>query len=59
MKVHETMLQKLNETLFNVPLLTWLIDTHESNIDTIIGEIPKKRSWLRQKIRKIISLNLH
>ncbi|WP_184549235.1 GumC family protein [Mucilaginibacter sp. FT3.2] len=37
---------------------TWLVNTDETNLDGIIGEIPKKRSWLRRKVKKMIALNL-
>jgi len=40
------------------PFFTWLVSTDEANLDGLIGEIPKERSWLRRKIKKLLTLNL-
>ncbi len=42
----------------SIPFYTWLINTSDVNVDSIVGEIPKKRSWLRKKIKKTVTLNL-
>lgn len=49
---------KTQNAVPGVPLYTWLVNVDEANIDNTIGEIPKKRSWLRRKIKKVITLNL-
>ena len=51
-------LQKAKVAAHNVPFFTWLVNTDEANLDGLIGEIPKSRSWLRRKIKKILTLNL-
>ncbi len=43
----------------SIPFFTWLVNTSEVNIDSVVGEIPKKRSWLRKKVKKTVSLNLN
>jgi hypothetical protein len=50
--------QKTKAAVNDTPLFTWLVNTDETNLDGIIGEVPKQRSWLRKKIKKIITLNL-
>jgi uncharacterized protein involved in exopolysaccharide biosynthesis len=49
---------KLEKSITGVPLHTWLVNADETNLETTIGEIPKKRSWLRRKVKKMITLNL-
>jgi succinoglycan biosynthesis transport protein ExoP len=62
---NETWLSADKESLLKIeamaaaaPLFTWLVNTEETNLEGIIGEIPKKRSWLRRKVKKLITLNL-
>jgi uncharacterized protein involved in exopolysaccharide biosynthesis len=49
---------KVKTTIQDIPFFTWLVNTDEANLDGLIGEIPKKRSWLRKKIKKLLTLNL-
>jgi len=51
-------LTKVEAVAAGAPLHTWLTNTEETNLEGIIGEIPKKRSWLRRKVKKLITLNL-
>jgi hypothetical protein len=51
-------LQKAKAAAHNVPFFTWLVNTDEANLDGLIGEIPKNRSRLRIKIKKLLTLNL-
>ncbi|MES2111626.1 MAG: hypothetical protein V4577_22905 [Bacteroidota bacterium] len=53
----ELLLKTKNEVQ-NIPFFTWLTNTDEANLDGLIGEIPKTRSWLRKKIKKLLTLNL-
>jgi len=64
-KANDTLLPLDKETLAkakaavnDIPFFTWLVNVDETNLDGLIGEIPKKRSWLRKKIKKILTLNL-
>ncbi len=52
------LLVKLKATVTGSPFFTWLVSTDEANLDGLIGEIPKERSWLRRKIKKLLTLNL-
>jgi uncharacterized protein involved in exopolysaccharide biosynthesis len=56
--VDRALLNKTKMLTPDVPLYTWLTNTDESNLDGIIGEIPKQRSWFRRKVKKILNLNL-
>ncbi|HVW95306.1 MAG TPA: hypothetical protein VHA56_05025 [Mucilaginibacter sp.] len=56
--MHKEILSKLKAIVTDKPFSAWLINTDEANLDGIIGEIPKKRSWLRKKVKKLITLNL-
>ncbi|AYL95160.1 GumC family protein [Mucilaginibacter celer] len=49
---------KAQNAVQEVPFYTWLVNVDEANIDSSVGEISKKRSWLRRKIKKMITLNL-
>lgn len=51
-------LTKVKAAVQTAPFFTWLVNTDEANLDGLIGEIPKKRSWLRKKIKKLLTLNL-
>lgn len=51
-------LAKIKESMPLMRLYTWLVNTDEANLDSTIGEIPKERSWLRKKVKKMITLNL-
>ncbi len=42
----------------SIPFYTWLVNTSDVNIDGVVGEIPKKRSWLRRKVKKTVTLNI-
>jgi len=62
---NETWLSADKESLLKIetmaaaaPLYTWLVNTEETNLESIIGEIPKRRSWMRRKVKKLITLNL-
>ncbi|TFF34728.1 GumC family protein [Mucilaginibacter psychrotolerans] len=56
--VDKDLLIKLKTMLAGANLCTWLVNADENNLDSIIGEVPKERSWLRKKIKKVITLNL-
>ena len=49
---------KIEKSTAGIPLHTWLVNADETNLETTIGEIPKKRSWLRRKVKKMVTLNL-
>jgi len=55
---NKAIFNKINTSVTNAPILTWLVGADESHLDGVIGEIPKSRSWFRKKIKKILSLNL-
>ncbi|BAU54894.1 GumC family protein [Mucilaginibacter gotjawali] len=56
--VDRDLLNKTRALTPDIPVYTWLTQTDESNLDGIIGEIPKRRSWLRKKVKKMLTLNL-
>jgi len=56
--VDRDLLNKTKALTPDVPFYTWLTHTDESNLDGIIGEIPKQRSWARRKVKKMLTLNL-
>ncbi|OOQ56710.1 GumC family protein [Mucilaginibacter pedocola] len=56
--VDKELLAKLKASLSGTPLYTWLVKTDESNLDNLVGELPRQRSWIRRKIKKIVTLNL-
>lgn len=56
--IDKEILLNLSKLTQKSPIYTWLINTNESDLDTLIGEIPKKRSWIRKKLRKLLTLNL-
>ncbi|MDQ2753474.1 MAG: hypothetical protein M3R72_10675 [Bacteroidota bacterium] len=42
----------------NIPFYTWLVNTSDVNIDGVVGEIPKKRNWLRRKVKEVVAHKL-
>ncbi len=42
----------------SIPFYTWLVNTSDVNIDGVVGEIPKKRNWLRRKVKKVVAHKL-
>jgi uncharacterized protein involved in exopolysaccharide biosynthesis len=56
--VDKDILTKTRTTVPEKPFFTWLVNVDETNLDSVVGEIPKKRSWLRKKIKKMVTLNL-
>jgi len=56
--VDKDLLAKLKNLFTGGNLYTWLVNVDENNIDGIIGEVPKKRTWFRRKIKKVVTLNL-
>ena len=56
--VDKALISTTRRNMPDVPFFTWLIGTDEANLDSLIGEIPKQRSWLKKKIKKILTLNL-
>ena len=51
-------LKKARDIDRTIPFFTWLVNTSDVNIDNVVGEIEKKRSWLRRKVKKTVTLNL-
>jgi succinoglycan biosynthesis transport protein ExoP len=51
-------LTRLRTTTPDIPFYIWLVNTNETYLDSIIGEIPKDRSRLRNKVKKALTLNL-
>jgi uncharacterized protein involved in exopolysaccharide biosynthesis len=51
-------LMKVKKGMPAIPLFTWLVNMDEANLDSTIGEIPKSRSWIRRKVKKVLTLNL-
>ncbi len=52
-KADEKLLEKLLEGIPKPPGII-LNGTREENLESIIGELPKKRSWIRKTIKKIL-----
>jgi len=52
------LLNKTRTLTRDIPFNIWLTNTDESNLDGLIGEIPKQRSWARRKVKKMLTLNL-
>ncbi len=52
------LLAKTKDIDRSIPFYTWLVNTSDANVDGIVGEIPKRRSWLRKKVKKTVTLNL-
>ena len=42
----------------SIPFYTWLVNTSDVNVDGVLGEIPKNRSWLRRKVKKVVAHKL-
>jgi succinoglycan biosynthesis transport protein ExoP len=51
-------LAKIEKMAPDAPIYTLLVNADEANLDDTVGEIPKKRSWLRKKVKKLITRNL-
>jgi succinoglycan biosynthesis transport protein ExoP len=50
-------LKQWREAFKDKKLFLWLTNSSFEGIDIIIGEVPRKRSWIRRKIKKIAALN--
>lgn len=42
----------------SIPFYTWLVNVSDVNVDSILSEVPKKRSWLRRKIKRVVAHKL-
>ena len=52
------LLTKTRDIDRSIPFYTWLVNTSDVNVDSMVSETPKKRSWLRKKIKKTVTLNM-
>lgn len=57
-KIDKEIILRISKFNATIPTYTWLINTKESDLETHIGEIPKKRGWIRKKLKKLLTLNL-